>query len=169
MRTKAYIAVALVLAAIGAIAFFGFNSNPNRQSPPENHGPTTANPPPPFMVSGPITASSYGKDATGTKNTTSVTPSAPVSTAQLGVITGIAKPVPGKKPDFASMKIGLYDPKTNKQLTSTSLAADGSYRFIVEPGEYTLNIASGTGVSAQLPQRVYAGKGELLTINFFVR
>lgn len=170
MKTKTYAIVAVVVVAICVAAYFWLIPKPMPQSSPvQTSGPTTENPAPPVMVSGPITASSYGKNATGTKNATTVAPLAPVSTAQLGIVMGIAKPVPGAKPNYDSMKIALYDPKTNKQLASVTPGTNGDYKFIVEPGEYILNIASGTGSSAQLPQRIYAGAGETLNVNFFVK
>jgi flagellar basal body-associated protein FliL len=166
MKTKTYVIVAVLVVAVCVAAYFWFSAKQNQPTAPT--GPTTEHPAPPVTVTGPITASSYGKDATGTKNATTVTPLAPITTAQLGIIMGIAKPVPGTKPNYALIKIALYDPKTNKLLTSATPAADGSYKFIVEPGEYVLNLASGTDSSEQLPERIYAGVGETLNINFFV-
>lgn len=98
----------------------------------------------------------------------------PVSTtagkvsAALGIINGRARLAPGSTVVFAKVKVAIYDPKTNKELESMFLGADGSYAFSVTAGEYVLNLIKGTGSSKNLPQRIYVGPGETLDLNFQV-
>ena len=108
-----------------------------------------------------------------TQDTTNVAPP-PVSTtagkisAAEGTLSGRAERASGSAIDFTTVKVAIYDPKTNKELARVSLGADGSYTFAVTAGEYILDLVKGTGSSKNLPQHVYVGPRETIELNFQV-
>lgn len=174
---KLWVRIAIIAAVVvaGVLIYFVFNPSApqNAAEAPAQNGsnnfvvsPAAA----PVIVSGTVPASSYGAGAVGTRTATSVTLSAPVSSTELATLLGQAKPAPGSgaHPDFSKIKAVLYDPKTDKLLASTALGADGSYKFIVEPGEYVLNTVPA-GLSGQLPQRIAIASGQVVNVNFFVK
>jgi len=148
--------VILIIAVIGVFFYV------NRGSAP-SVAPTT---PPSAGPAVPLPASSYGKGATGNSAGTPTTPS---PTTKPGILEGMAKSATGAAVNFTSIKLSISDPKTNKELATVNLGADGSYKFTVEPGEYVLNVVPGTGSSTQLPQRIYVGSEETIDLNFKVK
>ena len=174
MKRSHYITGAVIILIAGALLYYrAFLLSPTERKADGNTNANSGTPPGSLieatMISGPIPASSYGSGAVGTKDITSVTLPGSVSSNELGTLIGTAKPAQGTKPNFSAMKVALYDPKTQKLLASMTPNADGFYKFIVQPGEYVLNLMPGSGSSAQLPLRLYIAKGQVSNVNFFVK
>lgn len=158
MKIILWIIVAVAVVGLGVFAYLRFVGAP----PEEPVEPSVI----PDKITEPVAASSYGKNAIGSESGEKVQPSE-LSPQEVGVLQGTAKPAPGARPNFSSITVSISDPQTNAVLDDMNLEAGGFYKFIVTPGEYVLKISGGQ--SDQLPRRIYVGKEEVITANFFVK
>ena len=141
---------AIVIAVVVAVFYFVPGLNPWGGSKEESK----------IVPSGPVQSTSTEITPTSTQN---------AQLGKKGVIEGTARVAVGAVVKFTSVRISLADAKTNKQVANTNLSANGYYKFVVEPGEYILDIASWSATSKQLPQRVYVGPGETISLNFQIK
>ena len=166
MKKILLIALGVIIIAVGAILYFkpGVAPSPVGQNTPATSVPAANQPIP--VPNEPIPASSYGKDAVGSASGELVKPK---PTEAVGILSGKAKLAAGATIQLTSVKVSIFDPVTNKTLETANLGSDGTYKFVVLPGEYVVNIVLGTGSSQQLPQRVYVGPNETIEANFLVK
>lgn len=156
MKITLIIVALVVVAALGIWAYFRPAPTPIQTAIPDK-------------LTEPVIASSYGKDAVGDETTNAPIQPSQLTPQEVGVLQGVAGAAAGATPDLSSIRLSISDPQTKKVLSTINLGADGSYKFIVTPGEYIIDIVAGTGSSKQLPQRIYVGAGEVLNKNFSVK
>ncbi|MBU6500671.1 MAG: hypothetical protein KGJ89_03590 [Patescibacteria group bacterium] len=161
--------IAVVAVAVGIVWYIGFRSAPTNNNSTTGSNPLSAPLTTIPIPNVPIPASSYGKDASGSTSTYATGLIKPQPTQAVGILGGSTKIAPGATISITSVKVSISDPQTNKVLDTTNISANDTYQFTVLPGEYVVNIVSGTGSSDQLPKRVYVGANEHIDVNFLVK